>query len=727
MSAPAALQALVAQAQAKAQAVGKPQGKPLPRLREDLIVSPGPRSAAGAPTWLIYDPLRHRFIDIDAATFEVLSQWRNHTTVESLALAVALRNGQPANPAEIDRLASFFVGSQLTSGSPGGDWRALSKQAASRPHGLLMTLIHNYLFFKIPLANPQAFLESTKPLVAPFFHWTVQGFIALIGLVGLYLVSHQWDEFLLETRGLATLGGVASFGATLFVVKAFHELGHGYSAIRHGCRVPSMGLAFMMMAPLLYTDVTDAWRLQDRRKRLAIDSAGIAVELGFACLATFVWVFLPDGLARHIAFLIATTSWTMSLAINLNPFMRFDGYYIMSDLLGVPNLQSRAFALGGWQMREFLFRLRVPCPENLPGRLQTTLVAYAWSVWIYRFFLFLGIAAVVYACFFKLLGIILFAFEIGYFLARPIVKELTTWWTMRKPILRSPRSYLTFAVAACGLALFVVPWSTRVTVPAVIDAGEVARLYPPRAGRIQSVLVKPGDRVEKGQALIQIEQPDLDHEIETTAAKRDVVHLRLDRQSADRDDRDDKLVLESELASLTNRLAGLALERGELLIKSPQAGTVAELNPALHAGRWIAVKEQIALITGPASAKVRGYLSEDGLWRVEPSSAGLFVPDVPMAAAAHVTVTTIAAGSAGAIDIPELASTHGGRIEVQADSRQRLIPASAQYLIALSVSGNTVPPGTTIRGTVLLEGRAESFFASVYRRALKILVRESGA
>ena len=721
MNPPAALQALVAQAQAKA------QGKPLPRLREDLVISPGPRSPAGAPTWLIYDPLRHRFIDIDAATFEVLSLWRNHTTIESLAVAVALRNGQPANPAEIDRLAVFFMGSQLTSGGHNDDWRTLSKQATSRPHGLLMTLIHNYLFFKIPLASPQSFLESTKPLVAPLFHWSIQGLIALIGLAGLYLVSHQWDEFLLETRGLTTLGGVASFGATLFVVKAFHELGHGYCAIRHGCRVPSMGLAFMMMAPLLYTDVTDAWRLPDRRKRLAIDSAGIAVELGFACLATFVWVFLPDGLARHIAFLIATTSWTMSLAINLNPFMRFDGYYIISDLLGVPNLQSRAFALGVWQMRELLFRLRAPCSENLPPRLHATLIAYAWSVWIYRFFLFLGIAAVVYACFFKLLGIILFAFEIGYFLAKPILKELTTWWTMRKPILRSPRSYMTFAVAACGLALFVVPWSTRVTVPAVLDAGQVARLYPPRAARIKSVLVKPGDNVKQGQALLQLEQPDLDHEMKTTAAKRDAVRLRLDRQSADRADRDDKLVLESELASLANRLAGLALERGELLIKAPQAGTVAELNPALHAGRWIAVKEQIALITGQSGAKVRGYLSEDGLWRVEPGSAGIFLPDVPMAPAAHVTVTTIAAGSAGAIEIPELASTHGGRIEVQAGERQRLIPASAQYLVALSVIGDAVPPGSAIRGTVLLEGRPESFFASVYRRALKVLVRESGA
>jgi putative peptide zinc metalloprotease protein len=154
---------------------------------------------------------------------------------------------------------------------------------------------------------------------------------------------------------------------------------------------------------------------------------------------------------------------------------------------------------------------------------------------------------------------------------------------------------------------------------------------------------------------------------------------------------------------------------------------MAELNPALQTGRWIAVKEQIGLIAGTGVGKIRGYLSEDGLWRVDAGSVGRFIPDVPLGQSADVTVTTIAAGSTGALDIAELATTSGGHIDVQPDQRQRLVPTSAQYLVEMSVAGGAVVPNVTTRGLVILAGRPESLFASVYRRALKILVRESGA
>jgi putative peptide zinc metalloprotease protein len=721
MTTSAALQALLAQAQPQA------QSKPLPKLREDLVVSQGPDSSLGQPTWLIYDPLRHRFVDIDQPTFEILSLWRYHATLESLAAAVAARTQRPSDMKELEQLVTFFTSSSLTLEGPNADWRHLNKLASKRAHGLLMTLVHNYLFFKIPIASPQHFLEATYPWVAPLFNRSIQLIIGLIGLIGLYLVARQWDEFISETRGLASVGGIAAFGAVLFIVKAFHELGHGYCAIRHKCRVPSMGLAFMMMAPLLYTDVTDAWRLKDRRKRLAIDAAGVCVELGFACLATFLWVFMPDGIVRHIVFLIATTSWVMSIAINLNPFMRFDGYYMFSDLLGVPNLQPRAFGLGVWQVREILFRLRAPCPEILTARLKAILIVYAWSVWIYRFFLFIGIAALVYTYFFKLLGIVLFAFEIGYFVIKPILKELNNWWAMRKAITKSSRSYVTLAAAVVAMAFVVIPWSTRVTVPALLDAGPLARVYPPRAARVKAVFVKPGDRVEKGQVLVQLEQPDLDYEKATTTSKRDTIKLRLDRQTADRDDLDDKLVLESALLSLSSKLTGLSLEQNELSVRAPQSGLIAELNPMLNLGRWISVKDQIALLTGFEAPKVKGYLPEDALWRIENGSVGIFVPEVPSASTVSVTITSVGAGSTGVIEIPELASSHGGKIEVQADARQRLIPSTAQYAVTMTSQGTALPPNTSVRGVVILQGHAESLIAGVYRRALKVLMRESGA
>ena len=110
----------------------------------------------------------------------------------------------------------------------------------------------------------------------------------------------------------------------------------------------------------------------------------------------------------------------MSLAINLNPFMRFDGYYILADLMRIENLQSRSFNLGVWRLREILFASGAPCPEPLPPRTVRWLAIYAWLTWLVRLVTFTGIALAVYAYFFKLLGIVLFLFEIVYFVARPI-------------------------------------------------------------------------------------------------------------------------------------------------------------------------------------------------------------------------------------------------------------------------------------------------------------------
>ena len=120
---------------------------------------------------------------------------------------------------------------------------------------------------------------------------------------------------------------------------------------------------------------------------------------------------------------------------------------------------------------------------------------------------------------------------------------------------------------------------------------------------------------------MQLDQPDLDHERKTVTSKRNTVKVRLDRLAADRDDLNDKLVLESELVALSSRLAGLELERDELAIKAPQSGIVAELNATLNVGRWIAVKDQIALIAGPGRPSVTGYLSEDGLSKNRTSSS----------------------------------------------------------------------------------------------------------
>ena len=198
-------------------------------------------------------------------------------------------------------------------------------------------------------------------------------------------------------------------------------MGHGLMTKRFGCRVPAMGVALLVMWPVLWTDTNDAWRLTDRRKRLAIDAAGMLAEITLAVVASLAWSVLPDGPVRTGAFLLSSSTWVLTVLVNVNPLMRFDGYFLLSDLIDVPNLQERGFAIGRWWLRERLFGLRAPVPEQFPLPKQRILTAYSLSALIYRFSLFLGIAIVVYHMAFKALGLFLFGVEIWWFIARPIL------------------------------------------------------------------------------------------------------------------------------------------------------------------------------------------------------------------------------------------------------------------------------------------------------------------
>jgi putative peptide zinc metalloprotease protein len=193
---------------------------------------------------------------------------------------------------------------------------------------------------------------------------------------------------------------------------------------------------------MAYTDTNDTWRLTSRWQRLLVASAGILTELVIAAWATLAWAFLPDGALRSAAFVLATTSWVATLAINASPFMRFDGYFILSDFLELPNLHERSFALARWRLREWLFDLGEEKPEHFSRRRETGLILFAWAVWIYRLVVFLGIAVLVYHFFIKIVGIFLFMVEIIWFIALPIRHELQAW-AKRWPQIRSrPRSRL---------------------------------------------------------------------------------------------------------------------------------------------------------------------------------------------------------------------------------------------------------------------------------------------
>ena len=697
--------------------------QPLPALREDIRLLTG---AGRGRDGMVHDPLRDSYFAVSPEVSQILSFWPHARDARDLAARVEAAYDRHVDPMEIMEIAAFLNRSELTLDPPEG-WSAFARRADAR-EGWLRAALHHYLFFKIPIVWPAVFLERTAPFARLLVSPVALILIALATLLGAYLMVRQWGQVVDDVRRQMTVSGAVLFAATLFVMKIFHELGHGYVATAMGVRVRSMGIAFMVLTPMLYTDVTNAWRLPQRRKRIAIDIAGVAVEMAIAGLATLAWAFLPPGDLRDAMLVVVVSAWVMSLALNLSPFMRFDGYYILADFLGVKNLQPRAFALVRWRLRERLFDLGEPCPDPLTGGKRTFVIAYGVATMIYRLVLFIGVALLVYHMFFKLLGVFLFAVEIVVFVIGPIWREGKVWWAMRARLMKRPRAWITLSGAGACVALAFVPLNAKVRIPAVMEPAQFARLFPSSPGEISALHVRAGQTVKAGEALVTLSAPKLEKELEITRAKLALTEQRMARRMGDRRDYAQTLSLEKDRLSLLEKRAALEEQIEKLSIRAPIDGVVQGLDPDLHVGRLLSRQDEIGLVVGGAQTIIRGYADQQDLWRIHPGAHAVFIPDDLQTRTIAATLQTTAPVASASIDIPHLSETYGGRVRVHPPqpNANALVPLDPVHVVTLEPDAADLTLERPQRGVVVVEGAPQSFVAAFWRRGLKVIVQEFG-
>ncbi|RAU20267.1 peptidase M50 [Paramagnetospirillum kuznetsovii] len=693
----------------------------LPPLRDELHLHPGPVQG-GAPSWTLQDPVRNRFFRIGWPIFEILARW--HLGEPSvIAQAVSSETALDLVESDVMDVVGFLAGNELLkSVGPDGTAR-LHQKAVAGKQTWAQWLLHHYLFIRIPLVRPDRLLGLTLPAVRWAFS---RGFLmATLGalVVGLFLIIRQWEVFGATLVDTISPSGLVMYGVTLAGVKLLHELGHGYAAKRLGCRVPTMGLALLVMWPVLYTDVNETWKLTRRRDRLSVAAAGVLVELAVAAWATLAWGFLPDGALRGAAFMLASTTWLSSLVLNLSPFMRFDGYFLLMDALDMPNLHQRAFAVARWWLREVLFKLGEPEPERFHPAQRQALVLFAFGVWIYRLVLFLGIAALVYHFFIKAVGILLFAVEIGWFVFMPFWGEFKQWWTRRATIMRSRRSLAPLGLLVVLALGAFIPWHGRISAPAMLKADLHFGLYPMTAGRLERVDLAFGRKVEAGAVLAVLTSPDLDHRLAQAARKIQVLEFELAFFAFENTFRERSQALRQELETAVAERVSMEREKERQILIAPFSGRIVDPIPDLQPGQWISPKERLAAIESDAPPVIDAYVAESDVTRLTLNGQGRFVaddlgrPDLPC------RIVAIDRGSVRNLADPALATLAGGTVSVRVKDRA-LVPDQALYRVRCHAEGPA--PTSQIRGVAILAGEAESLAGAALRSAIAVLMRESG-
>ena len=437
--------------------------------------------------------------------------------------------------------------------------------------------------------------------------------------------------------------------------------------------------------------------------------AGLAAELIIAVVATSLWIFTPDGIARNIFFFLATTSLVLSLLINMNPFLRFDGYFILSDWLDIGNLGPRSFALGRWWLREVLFGLKATVPEPLPKNIRRFLIGYAYCTWVYRFFLFLSIALFVYTIFPKVLGGPLVFFEIFIFIGLPIVRELGKWWKMRAEILNSRRSWFTASLLAGFIASLFYPWQSTIVAPAVLDSHGRVEIFVNQPARLEAIHVDVGHEVKQGDLLFELVRPDLNWTKRQANARLKLIDLQLRRRAADQQDLSSSLVLERQRDVQLKTLAGIAEIENQLTVRAPSDGHVLELDPSLHSGRWIKRGAVLATLGSRDAARIIGSVDGTDLARMEPGGGAYFIAEDPAYERLNVVLEQTNEIAGRNLDEPYLSSVYGGGVPVEVDAEGNHKTTKAHFMMTFRAF-EPMHFDRTLRGSVLFGRKARKLF-----------------
>lgn len=696
----------------------------LPVLREEIVVYPGPTNYAGEPSWTIHDPTRNRFFRIDWLTHEILGRW-SFGDPAMIADNVNTHSPLHITAEDVDGVARFLVDRELIRSDFNGSAGYMGERLRQRQKSWWEWLMHHYLFVRLPLVRPDAWLDRNIGKARAFTSALFVRLTLAALVFGLWQTILHWEQLRTQLIDTITPSGAVAYALTLAAVKVFHELGHAFTAKHYGCRVPTMGIALLVMMPVAYTDTTDTWKLEDKRKRLKVACAGVAVELTIAVWATALLPFLPDGPLRTAVFLLATTTWVSAIAVNFNPLMRFDGYFIMSDWLDIPNLHDRAFALARWRIRRTLLGLKEPPPETFPPSTQRTLVILAFVTWIYRLGLYLGIAFLVYHFTIKLVGILLFVVEMWWFILRPVYAEMKEWWAKRAEWQANPRARRLMMGVGGVLLFLAIPLPAPIGATAVLSPSAVHFVYAPEAGQV-AVMQKLGERVLEGEVVAALESPSIASQRTVSEAQVESLRQQMMAASVDPDQRPRLLTLQSELAAAEADLANSAQQVERLELRAPFTGKLVDQDPDLRRGDWVAKGSAIAVMAAEGPWRAVAYLDGDDASRVKVGDRASFVAEGIKGAPVRLVVEQVDPDATRSLPSGLYAASAGGDVLVRAKDG-KLTPERSVYRVRLRAEGT--PPklaGHSWRGQVVIQGAWSPPGWRYLRAALAVLVREAG-
>lgn len=692
-----------------------------PRLRDGVEILV--QDYRGERWYLLHDQTSGQFLRFNGAAYEFVGRLDGDLTVrEIVELANSgFEDAAVISPDEILQIMAQLNGAEaLRGGLPVSVGEMLDRQQAQGRRR--RRALSNPLALRIPLFDPDRLLGA----ILPPFRWvfSVSGFVAwtlVVAVAAMLAIANADTLFAAIAAKTLNTNEMLMFVALYPAIKALHELGHGLAVKVWGGQVHETGINLLLFMPVPYVDASAAWAYRDKRRRAIVGAAGIMVELLIAAVALFVWLTVEPGIVRDIALNTALIGGISTLLFNGNPLLRFDGYYVLEDLIEIPSLSTRSTRFYLYLIQTRLLGVEgTRSPVTAPGE-AAWFTAYGLMAPIYRLTVMVGIALYL-AGEFLVIGVVLAMWAIFMQVGRPLFRAIRFLAT--SPMLQAHRlrgAVVVVLALSLGIGLLSLPAPLVSTTEGVVWPKQQARVVSATEGFVEAVQVESGQQVRAGDVLLVLTAPSLH-------AKRDVLAARLQRLRSERmaeqpRNRVRAAMIDGDIATVHTEMAQVQAKLAALTVRSETDGRYYPVDPHDPMGKLVRQGDVLGYVLKPERPLIRAVVSQDaiGLLRAGPVTAQVMMANrlgVPIDARLEREVP------AGSHELPDIALgvTGGGQVSVDREDETGLTAAEQIFQIELSLPDNVPIAGLGERAYVRLHHGSESLWQQWSRGLRQLLL-----
>lgn len=575
------------------------------RKRADLVARR--QHYLGRTYWVVKEPIGLQYFRFQEEEYAILNMLNGDISLDEIK--ERFEDDFPPQKITLDELQQFLGmlhRSGLVVANVPGQGRQLNKRRGERRRKELLQSVSNILCIRFKGIDPERLLDAIYPFVSWFFTVPAVIITVLFGLSALTLVTVEFDEFhrkLPEFQQFFSVHNAFWLMVVLGVTKIFHEFGHGLSCKHFGGECHEMGVMFLVLTPCLYCNVSDSWMLPSKWARAAIGAAGMYVELVLSAFAVYIWWFTYPGLLHNLCLNVVFISSVSTVIFNANPLLRYDGYYILADLVEIPNLRQKATTILGRKMGEWFLGMEMQDDPFLPQSRQMFFALYTIAAAAYRWVVAFSICWFLYKLFeshhVKIIGqLVVLASLYGLF-CQPLY-QLGKFFYVPGRLEKVKKKH--FYPSLIGLiailaAVAFVPLPHSVLAPFELQARDAESVYVMKGGLLKSIDVKAGQVVKQGDKLAQLENRDLELQIVELEGKVNLYRRQLENLRmlpfADRRGSSEMSAIDAALGAAEDQLRRRQEERDRLCLRAPIDGMVlpptytpSREDPEVQLGSW---------------------------------------------------------------------------------------------------------------------------------------------